>query len=509
MKKSFHVLAAVVVFAMMGGLVFAYAPVLKPLPSVFISDVEDFAGTVDLNMFRFSDAFDLDAYVTDEDSTISELVWSFWEGGAGYLEVNGLTELADPADAINADILGKDIRHAAAPYDDSLVDFWDELDSPRGTGPPFQGGDPAYVPVLDEIVTFFVSDGLFVDSGQLAVKADGLGDRVSDTTVWEPVRADDFEGSTDGWTFTGPSANAPDSRFIGAFSGTTASALTIRTDDVTNRFGFWAGPAVALNAGKLHKFEWTLTTDQANPNLVPTARLRGGNGEWSNEYVVTSDGVSNPNAITATEKVYRQYILPPVGATADINPSFDVYDFTNPGDIGTVRMELFDAYITDVPATGWTALTAPAFGSWAVTNGPGVYNNLTTGTTGGLQLGSTLANSYHYGFWGTGLSGAVKYQATDKLYRAVFNIRSADTANPWCMVRVGAQDFQVSNRLTAYTPVQPDTDGNPYALYFEAHDYVSGLDGFDLFFEMGDFENNKGGTQTLTSVTVEYHDLLP
>ena len=79
--------------------------------------MEDNVSTIDNNLFRFPDAIDLDSYVQDEDSTISLLVWSFYEEGNGYLEINGITELDDPGDAIIADILGKDIRHPVSPAD--------------------------------------------------------------------------------------------------------------------------------------------------------------------------------------------------------------------------------------------------------------------------------------------------------------------------------------------------------------------------------------------------------
>lgn len=503
MLTNLRITIGVVVVILCYSFIFAQGPIMKPLPDVLIGDLEDNVGTIDLNMFRFSDAFDLDDYADAPESPVENLIWSFKEGDAiDRVEVNGITQLLNPEDALNADLLGKDIRHAAAPFDDSLVDFWDLLDSPRGSGPPFQGGDPSYEPQLSEVVTFFVSDGMFVDSRQCLVQAETEGlDRISDGPTYIPLRVDDFEGDTDGWVFQPVSANAPDKQFQAAFSGYNGSAISIRTDDTTNRFSFWYGPPVDY-MGDLYRFTWTLTTDQTNPDLVPTARLRVGNGEWSHEMEIGSTGISNPNAPTSTEKDYRQYIAPPFGASALLAPSFDVYDFTTPGDTGTVRLEELHIDCWFVPLD-WTSDTVPPLESWTYVNGPGVYNDVAIGTTGGLQLGSTVANSYHYGFWGTS-GGAINFQPTEMIYRAVFTIRSSDTQNPWCMVRVNSEDFQVSYRLTSYTPVQPDADGNEYALYFRQHENVPTLDGFGLFFELGDFEATKGGTQTLTEVKVEH-----
>lgn len=79
-----------------------YAPVISKLPDIFISDTEDNTETMDVNFFCFQNALDLDAYVSDLDTTISELVWSFKESGPDYLKINGITQLVSADDAIIA-----------------------------------------------------------------------------------------------------------------------------------------------------------------------------------------------------------------------------------------------------------------------------------------------------------------------------------------------------------------------------------------------------------------------
>jgi len=510
MRKSLHVLIAVVAFALMGSIVFAYAPVVKPLPDVYIGDAEDNVGTVDINLYRFSNAFDLDDYVSDQDSTISELVWSFYEGTVtDNVEINGIYQLADPSDAINADTLGKDIRHPSDPdfQPGNLVDFWDELDSPRGSVPPGPGADP---PALNEIITMFVSDGLYVDSGQMKVEAIEGTDYISATTVWEPVASFDFEGDQDGWTYFSFAVNAYDQQYATATSNFNGSALGVTTDNATSRFGYWQGPAVANEAGKLFKYAWNISTSQTIQDQVPSARLRVSNVglTWVHTMSIESNGVTNPNAPTPAGKVYNQYVLPL--STDDMFPVFDVYDFTSGtgGDNGTVWMEELDVFKTDVPASGWTDETVPPLSSWAVLNGPGPYNDVTTGTSGGLQLGSNLANDRSYGYWNGVTSIALQ---ADTMYRAVFTISSSDTTTlPQCMVRVNAADLQVAYRLTAYDPVGPDSDGNDYPVYFESHDFLaSPLDVIGLAFELGDFETGTAGTFTLTNASVQSMPVLP
>ncbi len=48
-----------------------YAPLISKLSDIFISDTEDNTETMDVNFFRFQNALDLDAYVSDLDTTIS------------------------------------------------------------------------------------------------------------------------------------------------------------------------------------------------------------------------------------------------------------------------------------------------------------------------------------------------------------------------------------------------------------------------------------------------------
>ena len=165
-------LCSVVILA--GQSALAYSPIIHPLPNIYIGDAEDNVGTVDNNLFRFSDALDLDWYVTDDDTTISVLAWSFIEDPLvveDILEINGVTQLDDEADALDPAAVGKDIRHQPAPFDDTFIDFWDLQDCPKPLNLPYDDPDPG----LNTIVTFFVSDGTFIDSAMTIVQiSDGV-----------------------------------------------------------------------------------------------------------------------------------------------------------------------------------------------------------------------------------------------------------------------------------------------------------------------------------------------
>jgi len=502
MSKSLRVLSTIVVFALMGSIVFAYAPVIKPMPDIYIGDNEDSPGTVDNNLFRFSDALDLDAYVDDEDSTISELVWSFIEGTGTDLLINGISQLAGPGDAVNADALSKDIRSVKA-----TIDLWDESNCTQiGTYPDLDP-DPALpfasASTLNEVVTFFCSDGALVDSDQVIVQAvDNDNDRISETTIWELVgECDDFTGDTDGWFYQG----FPGADFIPATSANNGTALGLVTDDTTNRFAWWVSPDISgITAGELYKIKWTLSTNQTNQDLVPATRCRVGDLQLNYAYTMTvqSDGTTNPNAPTASAKAYNQYIE--ALTASDMQLFFDVYDFTNPGDFGTVWLEEACLYTASESSLGtWTDESVPALNAtgwaWAAVTG---FTLPTSGVSGGLQMTTTDAQVDTFGFWFT---GGLSFTA-DQLYKAAFTI-TCNTSNPgWSMMRASSDDLQLPNRLTVYTApgaIQPDADGETYPLFFTPPDSIGSTNTFTMAFEYGDFEDNKGGTLTLTDVTLQ------
>jgi hypothetical protein len=505
MSKSLRVLAVIVVFALMGSIVFAYAPVIKPLPNIYIGDNEDSPGTIDNNLFRFSDAINLDDYVDDEDSTISELVWSFIEGTGTDLLINGISQLADPGDAVNADILGKDIRSVKA-----TTDFWDESNCTQiGTYPDLDP-DPALpfasASTLNEVVTFFCSDGINVDSGDTIVQAvDNDFDGVSMVTIFTEVFCDGFEGTTDGWFYQA----FPGVGYTGATSTTNANAIGLVTDDTTNRFAWWRSADVSgIVQGDLYKIAWELSTNQTNQDLVPSTRCRVGDATLNYAYTmaVESNGTTNPNAPTSTPKIYNQYVEALTGD--DMQLYFDVYDFSNPGDFGTMWLEeacLYSASTGDLGA--WTDETVPppsaAGWGWAPATG---FSLPSSGTTGGLQMTTTNADANHFGFWFT---GGLTFTA-DQLYLASWTVTSSSTTPPWTMVRVSSDDLQLPNRLTVYTSgggIQPDADGETYPLYFTPPESIGSVNTYTMAFELGDFEGDKGGTLTLTDITVQRQDI--
>ncbi|MCD6385824.1 hypothetical protein J7M23_08620 [Candidatus Sumerlaeota bacterium] len=323
-----------------------------------------------------------------------------------------------------------------------------------------------------------------------------------------PTDSYNFEGTTENWSFVGPSANSPDATYTGATSSYDSHKIGIGTDNTTNRFGFWQSPvANPYVANKLYKLTWTVSTDQTNPDNVPTFRFRVNDEAfaYSMTMVVSSAGSTNPfMPPTVGTKDYNMYVLPIT--TNGLFPVFDVYDFDPSGDNGTLYLDELNITRYDVPGTGWTAESVAPFSSWSALTSVSPFHAVTSGTSGGLQLSSSVSENYAFGLWN---SPADIAYTDNQLYRAIFTIQSSDSSPPNGMLRVASQDNQVNYRLSYYSATKPDSDGEDYPIYFETHDYESSANHFFLNFEIADFENTQGGTITLTNVTVERHDLLP
>lgn len=316
----------------------------------------------------------------------------------------------------------------------------------------------------------------------------------------EPVN---FEGDSNGWTFSPMAINSYDTNCAGASSTYDGHRIGITADNVTNRFGCW-GPSlpntIPYEPNKLYKFSWSIATNQSNPTLVPVFRLRineYNSFSYSLEMVQTSaTGTNSPP--TAGTKVYNQYLLPLY--SGDLTPAFDVYDFDE-NEFGTVYLEELVVTKYTIPATGWTTIATPSFANWTLVNGPGVYNDFVTASqsASSLRLGSTTTESRGYAFW---YSPPINW-TSGKIYRALFNINSGSGANTVLGgVYAGSVDFNWALRLKFYGPTVPDLDGNIYPLYFET---ATGSQ-FTLMFEGMDFEDYRGGINELTQVTIEEHN---
>ncbi len=311
-----------------------------------------------------------------------------------------------------------------------------------------------------------------------------------------------FEGDTEGWIFEGPHVNLADAAYTGATSSYDGHRLGIGTDNSTSMFGFWLAPeGIEVVPDKLYTFMWSLSTDQENQNDTPVVRFRVTDNAYAYSMLMilqSSHPSTNPFMPPSSGyRTYAQYIYPL--NTEDLLPILDVYDF-DPVNEGTIYLEELEVVNNDVPIYGWENVPVPSFSSWTHSTSIPPYHSATFGSSGGLQLNSSISENFCFSFWHSGNVGdLVDYS----LYRVGFTVSSSATSPPNGMFRIQSQDNQVSYRLRYFPSLAPDADGEYYPIFFYTHEYVPGEAGFNLNYEIADFEGNLGGWITLEDVQID------
>ena len=94
MKKGLTMTLLTVAIAMMGYQALALAPVITDIPSPIVGNAGDVTAP---NTFVYPDAINLDAYVSDDSSATTKILWSYEESGTKYI-LNGI----DPINSSDA-----------------------------------------------------------------------------------------------------------------------------------------------------------------------------------------------------------------------------------------------------------------------------------------------------------------------------------------------------------------------------------------------------------------------
>ncbi len=161
-----------------------------------------------------------------------------------------------------------------------------------------------------------------------------------------PGAAATFDSGTDGWV----------SFSTGTFSvpNTDNSGLgTLRLQAVDHStFGGWQSPTIALENNMAYRAKFRVSSDLANPALVPGFRMRltTNNLEMSTVLTVTSAGQGEASP-TTTPKDYWVYFAPPASAVAEgMVAAIDILNF-DPADsaTGTIQLEDFSIEKASLP----------------------------------------------------------------------------------------------------------------------------------------------------------------
>lgn len=299
MKKGFQITLLAMAASIAGiSSSYAAAPVISSLPDITIGDNED-SGDTDSNYFRFTNAFRFDDHVSDADSDVSSLIWTFAEGddpgqttGTQWFQINGKDPVAVGTAEI-ADLETADPDPRKDPANDirsgnEWADIRDIVLSPTNETAPFPHPStrPDNAQAAHEVgkeVTFYVFDGQNFDSDTILIKSiDNANDFASATNQFTEVQTDTFETDA-GWDVLNTPSAVQSATHNAA---NTALYATISASNAARVIG-WIEQQAAQHPGNPHllfsqvepgqvirgKFS-VFATGQANKNLIPNIRLR-------------------------------------------------------------------------------------------------------------------------------------------------------------------------------------------------------------------------------------------
>jgi len=568
MKRGLKLTLVTIVLALMCSGAFAYAPIIGGIPDVYIGDREENPGggsTVDLNFFRFSNAFNFDEYVTfhqdDEDGSTTDTRWSFICTAGNLITINGIETLADASEALMPNLVGKELtawgNNDATPRATSEATFYDLADSPIGTGPPW--GDPLTAPEtaaspLDTQITIYASNGSRTDSKTIAVLANidavliDMPDLVSGGISKEFV----YGWSSPGTTWAKDLApflddgdeidNAAGDNFYVGTRGTDGDSVwgETSTDPTRSTYGPWVSPDtdIAYLANNVYITEYTIRTTQTDPGKVPNVRL-------FTEYVGTGIlAISGGNRIGTAEsqpapfvpdvdgEVYNVYSSSPVDMSSagvtNLRVKFEVIDFAA-NEEGRMYLDEVNVYRFETPdkSAGTLAATynpADLQSDWTSIQLGSPFGDATVGSNStGLfiqtpaAISAPVSGNIDVAIWTRGADGASEFFTADKLYRAIYTMSSAQQATVGKIRIYNANKNGTWSAQIALIPDQiqvqmPPIGGQEFDVWFETEPtlYSGGfadLNEMTYSFDISDGSPTQVGTVYLEKVELYYYDI--
>jgi hypothetical protein len=518
MKKGL-LMTLVLSIALLASSAFAYAPVLGQMPDIVIGNCDEAGNfwTTDVKMFRFSNAFKFDDYVSDQDSTVStHIKWSFMEdpSSVGQLEINDKLSLTSELPCTPG---AKELRAG-----NEYASFRDIGASPKSYDAAVQAGSAKYpgTPLCDQFITFYVCDQddnaasttIYVKSIDCAVDKISMG--------VEPV---------DEWSFDTGSQDFDDSTFTG-FSLPTSKekpgAIGLETDPANaNTFGFWQTPsdAIAYEANKVFRARYSLMRDTTltDADDVPAIRLRWITNNFAGSQAYYINSISPFNMVPPIDPATKEYpsYFYPATDTGGLGLTIDVLDFSGEGGIfwctGIVVEKIDRSFLASTAVKTYDT----DFNTWTFApNFAPVFGDVSSaGTTANeLKISSTLADANNAGYFQCPAND-MDYVA-DQLYRATFDITRSDT-DPMKFPYVRLRAFNEDNQIAAAYDVLHGTSPGPgappqspakaFEVYWETPTLpaspTTDQDGFRLAVDMLDFSPLEGDVATVEKVTVEYN----
>ncbi|HPB31024.1 MAG TPA: hypothetical protein PLB62_06175 [Candidatus Sumerlaeota bacterium] len=534
-------------------------PVIGNLPDIEIGNVEDNMDpainispgqTLDIGFYRFPFALDLDDYVCDLDTTITQISWSFYEDPAGpdgaidNFEINGVTQLDDPTSAVapnDKEITGREFPGLRSP----VISIWDIKACPLKDGLPF----PYYYGTAQELseqvkVSFFASDGTSFDSKTITINSvNGGFDRLLPDPIIGVVYPFD-DATAEGWRpFIIPAGTyIPDvlgDYYIAQTEAKDGMISILNGEDsptsMASAFSNWQtmpDTFIEYQQGFIYRARFTLKTDQPDPLKAPQVRIR-----WSDLPELIASGQlidKGQNALTTDWATYDAFYHEPTSnvpkTCKNLRLFMDLIDFT-PEQMGSVFCDSIEVsrLLPPDPADLTHVITYDTpidFEDWSYFTSE-LLDVATSGTTteGGVSIETPEpigSKPLYFGIWMIDPLKATYAFEANKMYKATFTLKSESHAAmitlPTIRVRIGngAWDwvsFRNFRQVMGASDQEPAPDGTNYEVFFPAPpNAASGRfpwpepDAMVLSFDVYDAMVTEYGKVTLDKVTVESFD---
>ena len=533
---------------------YAYAPLIKDIPEIWIGDSEDNVGQpVDLNFFRFTDAFNFDQYVFhdphDDDQSTTNVRWSFLADSANLVTINGIETLSDATEALNPELVGKELTsypNNNTPHDlraTSYATFRDIHDSPTTSEPPYPS--PTSGSELNTIITIFASNGTKYSSKQVLVRANLInGVDIKPSPPW-PEPTPPAEDWTKLYPTDGMFINAFDGSFYIATQLTFGGSIGASGDATRSVWSYWKSPTTEATyvANQVYRAKYTIRTTQTNQNNVPNMRMLLYCTDSSGNYAFAGGNRlgKGPNAPTTVPYNYNIYFCPNdvsslIPEIKYVNLSWELIDFALDEEGTNYLDDVWVERFTTPDKSEGTAVTsfqgASGFANWTSfkltqVGTASFYGDVTfagggTNTFISIQTpGPVEANGHvNWGQWSIGSTSGVTFTA-GKLYRTVYTlsaIPAAGATQGLGKVRLinntigGQWSAEIDIDTYTYTAQQPSPTGTEYSVWQESPAILySGADAdknvMTFLFDVSDGQANQGGTTVMSKVEVYTYDI--
>jgi len=261
----------------------------------------------------------------------------------------------------------------------------------------------------------------------------------------------EFTASEEGWT-TGTAVVFSPPQWV-----FEPGSLKLISQNNTNTFGFWVSPenAIPVTQEYLYRAQFTVSTDVAQPEIVPQIRLRVNARNLQQADYLTIDSNGDGGASPTPEGMtYDLYFVPPANEQFCML-AFDLLNFTSndaPDAELALDSVLIDRFqldtLDDSAGTSWTydfetsqEFWFPGDGTYAFTDPEFIWDE------GALHLRSAT-NTNTFGFWHS--DGIDVIVEDNRLYRGTFEVRTDEPERslvPQMRLRFNTANMQAARTL--------------------------------------------------------------